>query len=154
MGLTIALSAKLAEGHLLVVDGLGSDDEDVNIAKTKIMLERITQLVDEPGETNPSCLIVHGNPRPEVTSMSKDTNDGFDDIEILDKIKRSALNLRSVDIIDQIGLNVYSILRRRYLVLSRAALSDLITRMSIPLKPRERYIASLKESLKLQEVSQ
>lgn len=154
MGLTIALSAKLAEGHLLVVDGLGSDDEDVNIAKTKIMLERITQLVDEPGETNPSCLIVHGNPRPEVISMSKDTNDGFDDIEILDKIKRSALNLRSVDIIDQIGLNVYSILRRRYLVLSRAALSDLITRMSIPLKPRERYIASLKESLKLQEVSQ
>ena len=174
--LTIALSARLAEGRLFIVDGFRPEDpeNEMDAGKTKVMLRSVARLIGEPDQTNPSCLIVHGSSKSggvavdiedddddeeeeeeddddegkaSVVAVNRDS-DAFDikavdeDVDV-EKIKRSSSNLRSVDIIDQIGLNVYSILRRKYLVISKAALSDLVLRLSIPMRPRERYLLAL-----------
>ena len=172
-GLMIALSAKAAEGRLLVVDGFhAASDADGDAGKTKNALKNIADLIGEPGETNPSCLFVYGSSGAAINDFDdadedEDDNeqeeeeeveggaiadaDVFDEVEDdfegVQKLKRATSNLMSVDTIDQIGLNVYSILRRKHLVMSKAALSDLIERLSIPLKPRERYVMAVRSGM-------
>jgi len=99
LALKTALSAKQAEGKLIVLD-----HASVETPKTKALVERFEKL----GWT--SVLIIDG---PEV-------DEGF---------ARAARNIPKVDVLPQQGANVYDILRRDTLVLTQAAVEHLEARL-------------------------
>jgi len=99
LGLKTALSAKQAEGKLVVIDAAKLED-----AKTKALRARIDGFGWE------SVLIIDG--------ASVDA--GF---------ARAARNLPKVDVLPQQGANVYDILRRDTLVLTREAAEQLEARL-------------------------
>jgi large subunit ribosomal protein L4 len=98
LGLKTALSAKQAEGRLVVVDEARLDD-----AKTKVLRARFEALGWG------SVLIIDGA-----------VNENF---------ARAARNLPRVDVLPEQGANVYDILRRDTLVLTRAAVQQLEARL-------------------------
>jgi len=99
LALKTALSAKVAEGKLIVIDQAAFDE-----AKTKVLAERFAAL----GWSN--VLIIDG----------QELNEGF---------ARAARNLPKVDVLPQQGANVYDILRRDVLVLTQAAVECLEARL-------------------------
>ncbi|GLQ07782.1 50S ribosomal protein L4 [Sneathiella chinensis] len=99
LALKNALSAKQAEGKLIIVDELKAD-----AAKTKVMAEKFKALGWE------STLI--------VDSKEPDANFAL-----------SARNLPRVDILPEAGANVYDILRRDTLVLTKSAVESLEARL-------------------------
>jgi large subunit ribosomal protein L4 len=99
LGLKCALSAKRAEGKLVVIDAATLGE-----AKTKALRARFDTL----GWA--SVLIIDGAAIDE----------GF---------ARAARNLPKVDVLPQQGANVYDILRRDTLVLTRAAVEQLEARL-------------------------
>ena len=99
LALKTALSAKQAEGKLIVLDQASIDQP-----KTKILAERFATLGWN------SVLIIDG---PEL-------NEGF---------ARAARNIPLVDVLPQQGANVYDILRRDTLVLTQAAVEHLEARL-------------------------
>jgi large subunit ribosomal protein L4 len=99
LALKTALSAKVSEGKLIVLDQAA-----IEAPKTKILAERFAAL----GWQN--VLIIDG---PEV-------NEGF---------ARAARNLPHVDVLPQQGANVYDILRRDTLVLTQSAVEHLEARL-------------------------
>jgi large subunit ribosomal protein L4 len=99
LGLKTALSAKLGEGKLVVIDAAHADE-----AKTKVLRARLEALGWD------SVLIIDG---PVI-----DAN-----------FARAARNLPRVDVLPQQGANVYDILRRDTLVLTRAAVEHLEARL-------------------------
>ena len=98
LGLKTALSAKQAEGKLVVVDEARLDE-----AKTKALRARFEALGWG------SVLIIDGA-----------VNENF---------ARAARNLPRVDVLPEQGANVYDILRRDTLVLTRAAVQQLEARL-------------------------
>ena len=98
LGLKTALSAKQAEGKLVVVEEARLDD-----AKTKALRSRFEALGWG------SVLIIDGA-----------VNESF---------ARAARNLPKVDVLPEQGANVYDILRRDTLVLTRAAVQQLEARL-------------------------
>ena len=99
LGLKTALSAKQAEGKLIVIDAAKFEE-----AKTKALRARFTALGWE------SVLIIDGST----------VDEGF---------ARAARNLPKVDVLPQQGANVYDILRRDTLVLTRDAAQQLEARL-------------------------
>jgi len=99
LGLITALSSKQADGKLVVLDSLKLTE-----AKTKALATRLGKL----GWA--SALVIDG---PEV-----DTN-----------FVRAARNIPGIDVLPQQGANVYDILRRDVLVLTRAAVEHLEARL-------------------------
>jgi large subunit ribosomal protein L4 len=99
LGLKTALSAKQAEGKLIVLDAARLDE-----AKTKALRARFAAFGWE------SVLIIDGTTLDE----------GF---------ARAARNLPKVDVLPQQGANVYDILRRDTLVLTRDAVQSLEARL-------------------------
>jgi large subunit ribosomal protein L4 len=99
LGLKTALSAKQGEGKLAVIDAAHCAE-----AKTKALRAKLDTLGWE------SVLIIDG---PSVDA-------GF---------ARAARNLPKVDVLPQQGANVYDILRRDMLVLTRAAVEHLQARL-------------------------
>ena len=99
LGLKTALSAKQAEGKLIVIDAAKLDE-----AKTKALRARFDALGWE------SVLIIDGTTLDE----------GF---------ARAARNLPRVDVLPQQGANVYDILRRDTLVLTRDGVQQLEARL-------------------------
>lgn len=99
LALKTALSAKQAEGKLIVLDQAAIDQP-----KTKLLAERFASLGWN------SVLIIDG---PEL-------NEGF---------ARAARNIPLVDVLPQQGANVYDILRRDTLVLTQAAVEHLEARL-------------------------
>jgi large subunit ribosomal protein L4 len=99
LALKTALSAKQAEGKLVVLDAA-----KVAEAKTKALAAQFKKLGWE------SVLIIDG---PEL-----DAN-----------FARAARNLPKVDVLPQQGANVYDILRRDMLVLTRSAIEHLEARL-------------------------
>src|SRR5947208_6769460 len=99
LGLKTALSSKQREGKLVVIDAAHIDE-----AKTKALRARLEALGWE------SVLIIDG---PVV-------DEGF---------MRAARNLPRVDVLPQQGANVYDILRRDTLVLTRDAVQHLEARL-------------------------
>ena len=95
LALKHALSAKARSGGIIVVDQLTSAE-----GKTKAMIEQFAGL----GLTN--ALVIGG-------------------AEIEQNFARSARNIPQVDVLPIQGINVYDILRRQTLVLSKAALEAL-----------------------------
>jgi large subunit ribosomal protein L4 len=99
LGLKTALSAKQAEGKLVVIDNAKLEE-----AKTKALKARFAALGWE------SVLIIDGAA----------VDEGF---------ARAARNLPKVDVLPQQGANVYDILRRDTLVLTRDAAQQLEARL-------------------------
>ena len=99
LGLKSALSSKQAEGKLLVLDSA-----EVKEGKTKQLAERLKKL----GLT--SVLFIDGG---EVNAM----------------FARAARNIPHVDVLPEMGANVYDIIRRDTLVLTKAAVERLEARL-------------------------
>jgi large subunit ribosomal protein L4 len=99
LGLVTALSSKRADGKLVVLDAAKLDQP-----KTKELAKRLGKL----GWS--SALVIDG---PEV-----DAN-----------FARAARNIPGIDVLPQQGANVYDILRRDVLVLTRAAVQHLEARL-------------------------
>jgi large subunit ribosomal protein L4 len=99
LALKTALSAKQAEGKLIVLDNVALDTP-----KTKVLAERFRTLGWK------SVLIIDG----------QEVNEGF---------ARAARNIPLVDVLPQQGANVYDILRRDVLVLTQAAVESLEARL-------------------------
>ncbi|MCO6385883.1 50S ribosomal protein L4 [Aliihoeflea sp. 40Bstr573] len=95
LGLRHALSAKAKSSDLIIVDDLA-----VNEAKTKLLVTNFAKL----GLTN--ALMIGG-------------------AEIDQNFKRAASNIANIDVLPVQGINVYDILRRGKLVLSKAAIEAL-----------------------------
>ncbi len=99
MAMKSALSAKAAEGKLIVIDVLSAKDH-----KTKAMADSFKKLGFD------SALIVGGK-------------------EIDANFARATNNLPKIDVLPVQGANVYDILRRDTLVLTKDAVSDLTERL-------------------------
>jgi len=99
LGLKMALSAKLAEGKLAVLEGVKLKE-----AKTRHLAGKLDKLGWG------SVLIIDG----------AELDEGF---------ARAARNIPGVDVLPQQGANVYDILRRDTLVLTKAAVEKLQERL-------------------------
>ncbi|KAF7840590.1 50S ribosomal protein L4 [Senna tora] len=104
LGLKIALSARAAEGKLLVFENL-----EVPTHKTKNIVSYVKQM-----ENTKKVLLVDGGP-------------------IEEKLKLATQNLHYVNGLPSIGLNVYSILLHDTLVMSRDAVNRIVERMHTPI---------------------
>ncbi|XP_026404616.1 uncharacterized protein LOC113299749 isoform X1 [Papaver somniferum] len=104
LGLKCALSARMAEGKLLVFDDL-----EIPTHKTKHIVNCVQQM-----ENSQKVLIVDGGPIDE-------------------KLKLATQNLHYVNVLPSIGLNVYSILQHDTLVMSRDAVDRIVERMHTPI---------------------
>ena len=102
LGLKVALSLKAAEGKLIIIDGFSSSAKGV--AKTSALKAKLTKLGLE------NALFVGGAKLDE----------GF---------VKAASNLPFVDVLPQQGINVYDILRRDILVLSKDAAAHIEERL-------------------------
>lgn len=100
LGLRSALSAKQAEGKLIVVDALSLKE-----GKTKELKAVLAKL----GVAN--ALIIDG-------------------AEVNENFKRAAANIPNVDVLPSQGANVYDIIRRDTLVLTKEAVLKLEERLS------------------------
>jgi len=99
LGLKHALSAKFAAGELVIVDSL-------NIADAKT--SAVAKAVKENGWKR--VLVIDG-------------------VEVNENFARAARNLEGVDVLPSMGANVYDILRRDTLVLTRAGVEALEARL-------------------------
>lgn len=98
LALKHALSAKAANGSLIVLDRAASETH-----KTKVLAAQLAGL----GVT--SALVV--------------------DAALDERFQRAARNLPKIDVLPEIGINVYDILRRDTLVLTRDAIGKLEARL-------------------------
>jgi large subunit ribosomal protein L4 len=98
LALRHALSAKMKAGEIVVLDRA-----EMALPKTKLLIGHLEKL----GATN--ALIIDG----------AELNDGF---------AKAARNIPNIDVLPVQGINVYDILRRRKLVLTRAAITALEAR--------------------------
>lgn len=99
LALKTALSSKVASGELLIVENL-----NMGITKTKDLVKKFIALGLR------SALIIDGE------EVNKD-------------FARTAANLPGVDVLPQQGINVYDILRHEHLVLTKAAIQNLESRL-------------------------
>lgn len=104
LGLKIALSARAAEGKLLVFEDL-----EIPSHKTKNIVNYFNLL-----ENTKKLLVVDGGP-------------------ISEKLKLATQNVHYVNVLPSIGLNVYSILLHDTLVMSRDAVNKIVERMHTPI---------------------
>jgi large subunit ribosomal protein L4 len=100
LGMKMALSAKFADGSLMILDQAAMD-----APKTKALLDNFAKL----GLTN--ALIIGG-------------------AEVDGNFKLAARNIPNVDVLPAAGLNVYDVLRRHKLVLSRDAIEAISARFA------------------------
>ncbi|SUZ33778.1 50S ribosomal protein L4 [Roseibaca ekhonensis] len=100
LGLRMALSAKAGAGKLVVLDST-----DMAEAKTAVLAKAAKELGWK------KALIIDG-------------------AEVSDNFARAARNLDGVDVLPSIGANVYDILRRDTLVITRAGLEALEARLA------------------------
>ena len=99
LALKTALSSKVASGSLLVVEDLNA-----GTAKTKELIKKFEGLGLK------TALIIGG----EVVNSD---------------FAKAASNIPGVDVLPQQGINVYDILRREHLVLTKAAIENLESRL-------------------------
>jgi large subunit ribosomal protein L4 len=102
LGLRSALSSKVAEGKLLILDQLATGGKSAG--KTAKLREQLAKLGAE------NALIIGG-------------------AELDNTFVKAASNIPLVDVLPQQGINVYDILRRDFLVLSKDAAAHLEERL-------------------------
>ena len=129
MGLKVALSAKAAEGKLIVIDSFAGMEPKTRAMKAT--LERLTgDLGLAAGGEFHSTLIIDG----EFEEMAEGVVDAEDQFGPSELVRMSSRNLPHVEVLPQIGANVYSILRRRTLIVTKSGLEQLIARLDAPIK--------------------
>src|SRR5687768_2551121 len=101
LGLKMALSTKVRDGKLIVMDNL-----DVSEAKTRALKDQLAKL--GLGKT---ALVIDGDA----------LNVGF---------AKASSNLREINLLPAVGANVYDILKHETLVLTRAAVESLEARFN------------------------
>ena len=99
LAMKVALSAKAKDGKLVILDKAEAKDH-----KTKAMVEALSKL----GATN--ALIIGGK-------------------ELDANFSRATNNIKHIDVLPSQGANVYSILKRDTLVLTKDAVNDLTERL-------------------------
>jgi large subunit ribosomal protein L4 len=104
MGLMCALSAKAHEQRLLIVDSMQPSD-----VKTRLVQQHLDMLLQDA-------------PRQSVLLV----DESMDSAEGGAELRLAARNLQGVEVVPAIGANVYSILKRDYLIMTTAA-ADLVT---------------------------
>ena len=126
MGLKVALSARAAEGKLVVVDSFEGIEP-----KTRAMRDTLERLTGDiglaAGGKYHSALIVDGEFEPTTAENTADT-------PMTTAVRLAARNLPHVQVLPQVGLNVYSILRHRTLIITKSGLEQLIARLDAPIK--------------------
>lgn len=98
LGLRLALSTKMAEGQLVIVDKLDAD------GKTKVLAQNFAKMGWD------SVLLIDGQ-------------------EVNENFRRAVMNLKHVDVLPQIGANVYDIIRHKTVILSQSAVELLEARL-------------------------
>jgi large subunit ribosomal protein L4 len=111
LGLSSALSAKFNEGRLIIVDSLRPEEP-----KTKLMVAHLESLLAQYPRLS-ACLI---------DSDKKGSDGGA-------WLRRAAGNIPNVEVVPQIGANVYSILRKDVLIMTTDAAEQLAVRMLMPI---------------------
>uniref|UniRef100_A0A7S0XJF4 Large ribosomal subunit protein uL4m n=1 Tax=Ostreococcus mediterraneus TaxID=1486918 RepID=A0A7S0XJF4_9CHLO len=127
LGLKVALSAKAAEGKIIVVDTFAGLEPKTRAMKD--LLERLTGDVGlAAGGVYHSSLIVDGE-------FEEGDEDAIESEAVTPNalVRLSSRNLPHVQVLPQIGLNVYSILKHRSLILTRGGLEQLISRLDAPI---------------------
>ncbi|CAA7400169.1 unnamed protein product [Spirodela intermedia] len=104
LGLKIALSARTAEGKLIIFEDLAMPSH-----KTKYVVTAVSQM-----ENAKKVLLVDGGP-------------------IDSNLQLATQNIHYVNVLPSIGLNVYSILQHDTLVMSRDAVNRIVDRMHTPI---------------------
>lgn len=134
MGLKVALSARAAEGKLVVVDSFEGIEP-----KTRAMRDALERLTGDiglaAGGKYHSALIVDGEFEP-TTADDEDSDSDSDAAEtpMTTAVRLASRNLPHVQVLPQVGLNVYSILRHRTLIITKSGLEQLIARLDAPIK--------------------
>jgi len=130
LGLKVALSAKAAEGKIVIVDTFAGLEPKTRVMKD--LLERLTGDVGlAAGGVYHSSLIVDGE-FEEASAGEEILENKVSPPSAL--VRLSSRNLPHVQVLPQIGLNVYSILQHRSLILTRGALEQLIARLDAPIR--------------------
>jgi hypothetical protein len=111
LGLKCALSAKANEGRLLLLDSLHPTSP-----KTKHMADKLSNLLQK---------------HPRLNALLVDSGKSSEDGGAM--LRRAAGNLPGVEIVPAIGANVYSIVRKDVLVMTKPALDALIQRLRAPI---------------------
>lgn len=119
--LASALSAKLSEGRLVLVDSLALPR--VEGARGGPRTKRLNAALDE---------LLAGRPRRSAllsdAAKAAETDGGA-------ALRLAANNLPWIDVLESKGLNVYSILQRDVLVLTEASANAVAARLAAPLRP-------------------
>ena len=138
LGLQVALSAKAAEGRIVVLDSLHEGIEP----KTQWLDGALDTLLGAQslaaGGRAHSVLCAEIPPALERGGLpAKRTcaRTGRKLPAVHSNAKRASLNLPHVQVMDQFGLNVYDVLRHRALAITRDALDALVARLDRPIKP-------------------
>jgi len=138
MGLKVALSARAAEGKLVVVDSFEGMEP-----KTRAMRDALERLTGDiglaAGGKYHSALIVDGEFEPTTVVGGGEDSDSDSDSDAAETpmttaVRLASRNLPHVQVLPQVGLNVYSILRHRTLIITKSGLEQLIARLDAPIK--------------------
>ena len=139
LGLKIALSAKAAEGRVVVIDNC---HEGVLSPKTKWLDSALDKLLGvgalAAGERQHSVLCAELPPTEDTPGALKGKRRDPVSSDMVDCLesngKRASKNLPHVHVMHQKGLNVYDVLRYRSLAITKGALAELIARIDAPVK--------------------
>jgi len=126
MGLRCALSAKAAEGRIIVMDTLKG------ASMTKSDTEKPASAMKTKDLDRALDVVLAGAPRRSVLIIAS-SKDGIDGGA---SVLKASSNLAWVDVLPVAGVNVYSILQRDYLMVSQAALPGLVDRATRPIRRR------------------
>lgn len=133
MGLKVALSARAAEGKLVVVDSFEGMEP-----KTRAMRDALERLTGDIGLATGgkyhSALIVDGEFEPMTTTDGEGSDSDAAETPMTTAVRLASRNLPHVQVLPQVGLNVYSILRHRTLIITKSGLEQLIARLDAPIK--------------------
>ena len=134
----MALSARAAEGKLVVVDSFEGIEP-----KTRAMRDALERLTGDiglaAGGKYHSALIVDGEFEPTTADDEDSDSDSDSDSDAAETpmttaVRLASRNLPHVQVLPQVGLNVYSILRHRTLIITKSGLEQLIARLDAPIK--------------------
>ena len=139
LGLKVALSAKQAEGRVVVLDNA---HEDVAEAKTKWLDQALDSLLGAgalaAGDRQHSVLVAEISADEKtpgaLIGRRRDVRSSDFVSTFESRAKRASKNLPHVHVMHQRGLNVYDILRYRSLAITKDALKELVSRIDAPIK--------------------
>jgi len=138
LGLAVAVSAKLEEGRLVIVDrftGAGEEEGDEERGEEGSEAEGARAAVAVENKTQEMVRRIDGlfaRAEVPVTRRSVLMVDGTGGLPA--SVVKSTRNIPWVDVIPVVGLNVYSILQRDVLVMTRDAVNGLVARLHAPIK--------------------